>query len=73
VCPILLDSDNIVTDDVADDKKRVIRALFIFLEYLIDDDQPEKEVKIILDYIHKQPGLMSNIILNLNQPQDDDA
>ena len=55
-----------VLKSLLDDKKRVIKALFIFLEYLIDDDQPEKEVKIILDYIHKQPGLMSNIILNLN-------
>ena len=68
ICPIMLDSDNIKADEVAEDKKKVVKSLFVLLEFLLEDDQPENEVKVILEYLYKQQGLMSNIILNLNQP-----
>lgn len=34
----MLDSDNIKADEVAEDKKKVVKSLFVLLEFLLEDD-----------------------------------
>ena len=51
--PILLDSDNIKTDDdTTADKCKVMKALFKLLQFLIDEDTPENEIKVILEHMY---------------------
>ena len=70
---MMLDSDGIqVVMGVKNDKIDILKNLFTYLEYCTDDDRPVKMVKPILEMIYKQPGLIANMIFNLNNPKDDD-
>ena len=76
VSPIMLDSDNIlqIEGGLKNDKRLIVKRVFKFFEDILNsDDFDKKTKKVILKYIYKQPGLTDNIILNLNQPDDDDV
>lgn len=74
VSSLMLDSDNLKSSK--SHKLRVMKALFGFIDYLVSDEMSQKHedhVKKLLMIINDQPGLVANIIFNLNQPEKDDS
>ena len=54
------------------EKLNVLKKLFGFIDYITREDRDETYVKKILNDIFKQPGLISNIIFNINSPHEGD-
>ena len=70
---LLLSSDNLRKGKAA--ILRIIRSLFAFINFLISDESSqnsENHVVALLETIYEQPGLIANIIFNLNHPRKDD-
>lgn len=73
VSPMMLDSDGIqVIPGVKNEKIDILKKLFEYVEFCTNEDRPQKMAKSILEMIYKQPGLIANMIFNLNNPKDDD-
>jgi hypothetical protein len=73
-CPMMLDSDSVqqeASSEAKKDKITILTKLFLFLELCTDEDKPYKMQKSILEMIYKQPGLIANMIFNLNNPKED--
>ena len=74
---IMLDSDNLLSKqkDTMNDKQLIMQSVFLFIRELTSDEMTDNHqdyVREILKTIYEQPGLINNIIFNLNQPKDDD-
>ena len=53
----------------------MVKAIFQYIDHMTKEDMSnkhEKIVKNILKILQNQPGLIANIIFNLNQPNNDD-
>ena len=73
ICSLMLDSANIL--NAITDKKQIIRKAFELVDHLTNVEEIVSENNLIsklLREIYNQPGLVKNIIFNLNQPGDDD-
>lgn len=73
--PLLLDSDKLDTGLAKNknDKLNIMQKLFQFIVHVTSEDSFEEiYARKILKYIFKQPGLMANVVFNLDSPRDDD-